>query len=346
MLRRVTAKRVARVRLPIAILAMTTLATLSGCGLLGGDDGESSSAQSSASAGLEKTKIKVGVLPIVDVAPFHWAVEQGYFKAEGLDVEPVVMPNNTATVNGIVNGDLDVAYSSYPVPLLLQSKKVADFKILSDALSGKPGHAAVVAPPNSPLKKPADMPGKRIALVSRNSMAEFAPRAVLRTQGVEFFDSTLIEMPFPEMIPAMERGDVDGAVVVEPWVTTAMKRLGAVPVFDVTSGPTADMPLSGYFAVAGPGKFATTSPKTILAFQRALAKAQADGADRAKMEQMFVKHAKIDQQTANLVTLSNYPTSLEPIRIQRVANLMAEFGALKDPLDVRTMIFNAGNAGK
>lgn len=344
MLRRFTSGRV-RTRLSVAAMAMTLAATVSGCGLLGGDDSGDSAAQSGGGS-IEKTKIKVGVLPVVDVAPFYLAVEQGYFKEEGLEVEPVVMGSGPAAISGILNGDLDIAFASYPAPLLAQSTKVADFKIVADALAAKPGHLVVVAPPNSSLKKPADAPGKRIAITARNSMTDLAPMSVLKTEGVAYDQVQWVEMPFPNMITAMQNGEVDGAVAVEPWVTIAEKQLGATPVFDGASGPTAEIPMSGFVAVSGNGKFATTSPNTIAAFQRALGTAQAQATDRPKMEQMFVKYAKVDKETAQLVTISTYSTSLEANRIQRVANLMKEFGVIKGDLDVASMIPNAGTTGK
>ncbi|OLR90276.1 hypothetical protein BJP25_02220 [Actinokineospora bangkokensis] len=317
------------------------LATLSGCGLLGGDDAGSTAAPQGTGA-VEKAKIKVGVLPVVDVAPFYLAVEQGYFKEQGLDVEPVVMGSGPAAISGILNGDLDIAFASYPAPLLAQSKRVADFKIVADALAAKPGHLVVVSPPNSTMKKPSDAPGRKIAITAKNSMTDLAPMSVLKTQGVDYTQVNWIEMPFPNMITAMQNGEVDGAVVVEPWVTVAEKQLGATPVFDGASGPTAEIPMSGYVAISGNGKFATTSPNTIAAFQRGLARAQSQATDRPKMEEMFVKYAKVDPQTAKLVTISTYSTSLEANRIQRVANLMTEFGVIKGELDVSTMIPNTG----
>ncbi|WP_018682544.1 ABC transporter substrate-binding protein [Actinokineospora enzanensis] len=343
MLRRVATRRTARVRLPIALLAATLLASLSGCGLLGGSDDQSTSGGGGGTGAVEKAKIRVGMLPVVDVAPFYRAIEQGYFKEQGLDIDPVVQPNGGQVVNSTVGGDLDVGFASYPAPLAAQSKKTGDLKIIADGLAAKPGHIVVVSPPNSPLKKPTDAPGKKIAISARNTMTDMAPMSVLKTQGVDYTQVQFVEMSLPEMIPAMQKGLVDGAVVVEPWVTIAEKQLGAVPVFDCASGPTAEMPMSGYFTTA---KFAAANPKTVAAFQRGLAKAQAEATDRSKMEPMFVKYAKVDEQTAKLVTISTYSTSLEANRIQRVANLMQEFQVIKGNLDVSSMIVSSPSSNK
>jgi NitT/TauT family transport system substrate-binding protein len=342
------ARRFRHARLPIAAIALALLASLTGCGLLGDSDSDSSSPGGSASNGpLEKSKIKVGVLPVVDVGPFYLAVENGYFKAEGLEVEPVVMASGQASVNGVINGDIDIAFGSWPAAMLAQSKKVADFKIVAEALAAKPGHVVLGAPPNSPAKRMQDLPGKRVAVTAKNTMCDLAPKAVLESQNVDFSTINWIEMPFPEMIPALARGDVDAACLVEPWNTRAAQEIGAVPLVDGSSGPTADMPMAGFVVVAGEGKFGSSNPNTIAAFQRGLAKAAAEAQDRAKVEPVLVKHVKIDEPTAKIMTIATYPTSLDPTRLQRVPDLMQHFGVLSERVDVSKMILApGGSSGK
>ncbi|MGX7825550.1 ABC transporter substrate-binding protein [Actinokineospora sp. 24-640] len=342
MLRSVTG-RTARVRLPIAALAVALAATLSGCGLLGGED--ESPSGSTGAGGVEKPKIKVGTIPVVDVAPLHYAIEKGYFKDEGLEVEAVAVPNGQAAINGIMNGSLDITFSTYAATFIAQSRRVGDFRIVADGLAAKANHLMVMAAPNSSVKKAADLSGKKIAITAKNTFTDLAPMAVMKVQGIDYSTVEWIEMPLPQMIESMEKGTVDAAVLVEPFVTNSMKKIGAVPVLDAASGPTAELPMSGYMAVGGEGKFATSSPNTIAAFQRALARAAAESTDRSKMEPMFVKYAKIDEETAKLVTISTYSTSLEANRIQRVANLLEEFGAIKGHLDVQPMLVNTGSSG-
>ncbi|GGS15837.1 MULTISPECIES: ABC transporter substrate-binding protein [Actinokineospora] len=342
MLRSVT-RRTARARLPIAALAVALAATLTGCGLLGGDDDGGTA--NPGPGGLEKTQIKVGTIPVVDVAPLHYAIDNGYFKAEGLEVTAEVVKSGHEALNGIMSGTLDITFSTYAATFTAQSKRIADFKVVADGLAAKPNHLMVVATPNSKVKKATDLPGKKVAITAQNTFTDLAPMAVMNVQGIDYSEIEWISMGLPQMLPAMLDGSVDAAVVVEPWVTKAMKEAGAVPVLDAASGPTAELPMSGYIAVAGPGKFATTSPNTIAAFQRALARAQAEATDRSKMEPMFVKYAKIDEPTARLVTIATYSTTLEANRLQRVANLLEQFGAIKGKLEVAPMIISSPASG-
>lgn len=342
-------RRVSRARIPVVAIALTLLASLTGCGLLGDSNSDSNNPQPGSAqpnGPVEKAKIKVGVLPVVDVGPFYLALENGYFKAEGLEVEPVVMASGQASVNAVINGDIDISFGSWPAAMLAQSKKVADIKIVAEALAAKPGHVVLGAPPTSPAKRMQDLPSRRVAVTAKNTMCDLAPKAVLESQNVDFSNIQWIEMPFPEMIPAMQRGDVDAACLVEPWVTRAAQEIGAAPLLDGSFGPTADMPMAGFVVVAGQGKFGSSNPNTIAAFQRGLAKAAVEAQDRSKVEPILIKHVKIDEQIAKIMTIATYPTSLDANRLQRVADLMEHFGVLGEKVDVSKMIWTAGNGGK
>jgi NitT/TauT family transport system substrate-binding protein len=340
------ASRSRRARVPVLGLAAALAFTLSGCGLLGGeeDSGGNEGGDSSGGGALEQTDITVGVLPVVDVGPFYLALEKGYFEDEGLNVKAEVLASGPASIQGLESGALDIAFASYPAPIVAQGNGTNDFKIVAEALAAKPGHMALVSMPNSSLRTPQDAPGKKIAITAPNSFTDLAPMAVLESQNVNFREPAIqwVPMKFPDMIPAMQRGDVDGAVVVEPWVTTAQQLLGASVVMDAASGPTAEMPMSGYTALGGEEGFATKAPNAVAAFQRALAKAQAEAqADRAVVEPLLVANKAATAEVAPLMTISTYSTTLDPERVQRVADLLLQFDVLKAPVDVKTMVLQS-----
>ena len=314
-------------------------------GLAACSSGSTSSGAGPAHGPVEKTRIRVGVLPVVDVGPYYLAVENGYFKAEGLDVETVVTQSGKASIDGLISGELDISQGSYPAAFQAQSRKAADFKIVAEALAAKPGHLVLGAPPNSPVKRMQDVAGKRVAVTAKNTMCDLAPKAVLESNSVDYTKIQWVEMSFPEMIPAMQRGDVDAACLVEPWVTTAAKQIGAVPLVDGASGPTANMPMAGFVVNSGQGRFGSTNPNTIAAFQRALNRAALEAQDRSKVEPVLIKYVKIDQETADIMTIATYSTSLDARRVQRVADLMEHFGVIKEHLDVSKMIWSYNSKG-
>jgi NitT/TauT family transport system substrate-binding protein len=329
-----------RSRMWLALLAVVSLlmVTLTGCGLLGGDTDE----PQASNGQVEKAKIRVGLLPVVDVATLYMAVQKGNFQQEGLEVEPVVLKSSTEALAALIGGDIDVSFSTYPAAIAAQTKGAADLKFVADAYQAAPGHHVVVAPPNSDFKRPEDIVGKRIAVATTGAISDLATNSVLKTLSVDYSKITYVPMALPDATAAMQRGDVDGAVLPEPFVTQSQKSIGAITVFDASQGPTAEMPMSGWVA---PTKFVEDNPNTVAAFQRGLSKGVDEAQDRAQLEQVLVRNIKIDADTASLVTIATYPKSLEAKRIQRVSDLMYEFGVIGQKFDVASMMSPPVQAG-
>jgi NitT/TauT family transport system substrate-binding protein len=318
----------------IAALACAAL-TLAGCGLFG--DSSSDQGSSSRSArGPEKTKIKIAMLPTMDAVPMYLAIDSGYFAEEGLEVSAVTAASGQDCVNKLVSGDVDIAFSSYTPFFLARSKGAADIKLVADATSGAAGYAMMVTMPNSPIKSIKDMAGRRVAITAKYTMSHLLVESQLKVNGVDSSTIHWDEVPFPQMADRLAKGQIDAALLVEPFLQQAAKSIGAYPLFDTITGPTADIPLTGYGAS---GKFVSANPRTIEAFQRVMKRATDEAHfDRTKVDPVLEKIGKVDPDTARLSVLTNFVSSLDPVRIQRVVDLMVEFKALDKKFDVADMI--------
>src|SRR3954467_9114511 len=78
------------------------------------------------------TKLKVGVLPITNVAPLYLGIKKGFFKQEKLDVKPQVSEGGAATVPAVISGDQQLAYST-TVSLVTAAAKGLPVQIVSQA---------------------------------------------------------------------------------------------------------------------------------------------------------------------------------------------------------------------
>lgn len=331
-------RRVIRVngRRRVAALALTTLVALtavSGCGML---SGSGTSSTNSAAGGVEKPKLRVAIIATADLAPFHLANRNGYFKQEGLDVEFTTNPSSPTALQKVVSGEADITFASYVPLFVAQSNGGIDIKLVADSVSASPKSNVIVAKPGSGVRAVQDLAGKRIAVSANGTTSEVMTKAVMKANGVDYSRVTWVPIPFPEIPAALARGDVAAGYLPEPFLTQAAKSIGAVPVIDVASGPTEDFPIGGYAAL---GKFVAENPKTVAAFQRAMKKATDEAsADRTKIEPLIVEFAKVDQQTATLLTVPNYHSTMDPRRLQRVPDQLREFGFISQPIDVNTML--------
>jgi NitT/TauT family transport system substrate-binding protein len=326
-----------------AVSAVAMLAVVSGCGLLGGT--EEKPTEAAAPGKVEKAKITLGLLPILDVASVHVANKKGYFKEEGLEVDIKLIQGGAAAIPGLISGDLDITFGNWVSFFSAEAKEVAKgvdgLKLISDGYQAKPEMFLILAKADSAIKSPKDLQGKTIAINTFKNIAELTAKATLKANDVDPATVTFKELPFPDMEAAVQNGVVDAAFMVEPFISRAQRASGQISVLDAASGPTDGIPIAGYGTT---GKFAKENPNTIAAFQRAMTKGQRDAADRPTVEPLLVEYAKVDKETASLVHFGEFPTTLDATRLQRVATLMRTYGLLEKDFDVKPMLDSgAGN---
>lgn len=296
-----------------------------------------SAAPSAEGKALEKTTITVGALPIPDSAGMHIAIAKGFFKEEGLTVNVTQLQSSAIAVPNLLGGSLDMILGNYFAIINIQSKKGGDFRFVADAYQAKPDTFALVVPKDSKIETPKDLKGANIAVPAVNSIGEMAAGSTLRTVGLDRLkDVKFQQYAFPDMPAALATGKVDAAWLTEPFLTGVQKNAGARKIADTMTGAMADFPMAGWTVTK---KWAEANPNTVAAFQRAYAKGQQLAAsDRKEVESILPKYTKITPQDAAVITLGAFPTTLSANRIQRVADLMLEYGYLTDKLDVTPLL--------
>ncbi len=310
----------------MSIIGVAVL-TLSGCGLLGDSD-------NSGTAGT--TTVKISVMPTIDLAPFHLAMRNGYFEAEGLKIESSVAPSGPASVAKMVSGEVDIAYGSYTPFFTAKAQNTADIKIIAACSSAGPSSTMVVTVPGSSVKSITDLPGKRVAVTARGTMSDLLTMSALKTAGVDYQSIQWVTMPFPDTPARLQRGDVDAAFLTEPFITQAIQTVGAVPLFDTATGPTTGLPTAGYGATAA---YVASHGQAVAAFQRVMDRATKEAlADRSKIEPLLVEFAKVTPEIAKSTKLLTFESQVDVTSIQRVPDLMRDFGFINQRVDVASMI--------
>jgi NitT/TauT family transport system substrate-binding protein len=318
-----------RTRLGLAAGAGLLLAALLvGCG----------DAKSSGGSALEKDSLTVAALPLVDTAALHIAAERKLFEAEGLKVKIEPVAQSLAALPALKNGQIDViAGANYVTFLQAHHQGTLRLKIVADGVAEAPRFMRLLVLPGSPITQPADLAGKTVAVNILNNIQSLTLNEVLRAHNVDPATIKYRAVPFPLMDKALANGDVDAVHTAEPFGTVFEQKLKARMVLDGGGGAVSGIPVSGYISTDA---FVTRNPKTAAAFQRAITKAQALAAgDRKQVEKVLPGYAKVDGPTAALLALPAYPTSVDPVRLQRLADLMLRQGLVKTAIDVRSVIF-------
>ena len=315
-------------RLLAAAAAFLLAAVTAGCG--------SAIAAKSTTAAL--TPVTVAVVPLADAVPVYIAQEDGYFKRAGLDVTIKVTAQSTAATADMVHGSVNVIASANYVNFFAgQAKGTLNIKVLAAGTACGTGTEDVMALPTSGITKPADLAGKTIAVNIAPNIQTLTINRQLHADGVNPASVHYVVIPFAHMTEALKAHQVDAISAVEPFLSQAEVSAGAQIVLQQCTGPTVDIPLDGYIATA---TWTSAHPATARAFQHAIEQAQAVAAtNRAVVEKLLPSFMPITKQIASTVNLNTYETSLDPVPLQRVANLMQKGGMLARALNVSPLLF-------
>jgi NitT/TauT family transport system substrate-binding protein len=287
----------------------------------------------------EKAHLTVAALPIVDDAPLFLAIKKGYFRQQGLTVTPEIIARSALALADLLHGAVDVvgggAYVSY---FEGQAKGTFSLQVLAAGMACTARSFSVLALPASGITGPAGLEDKTIAVNLTGNVQTLATSAVLKAHGVDAASVQYVAIPFPDMGAALQAGRVSAISVVEPYLSAAERNLGARPVTSECTGPTANLPLSGYFATRA---WTRKYPRTARAFQRAMDQAQAFAtANPAAVRQILPTYLKISARAAARVNLGAFPVTLAAAPLQRVAGLMRAGGLLAGPFNVRPVLFH------
>jgi NitT/TauT family transport system substrate-binding protein len=295
----------------------------------------SSSSVPGGADGSRLTHIDVGVLPIIDDAPVFIALQHGLFKAQGLDVTPVVLNSGEDATQELLSGKLQFAFSNY-VTTILAASQGKELRIVADGAQTLPDTNVIMIEKGSPIRSVPDLRGKTIAVNALGNIGTMMVDSTLQTYGVPTNSVKFKVVPFPQMAAALQDHSVNAAWMAEPFITQAGEQIGAEELADTASGALTNFPISGYEALLA---YVQQHPSVVAAFQRAIVQAQALAATRSVVEQSLPTYIDgIPPQLVAAVHLDSYPTSLSQTRLQRVADAMLEAGLLKQPFNTQQLL--------
>ena len=285
--------------------------------------------------------LRVGLVPIWDVAPFYAATEQGYFAAENVAATPQIIRGGAAALPAMVSGSLDIIYAN-GVSLVQAITRGIDVRILMEgapAGASPPDPGALLKRKGDPFKTGKDYEGKIIAVNALRDVQWMLVMAWVKATGGDPDKVQIVELPIPAMVEAIKAKRVDGAFVLDPFMTAGL----ADPAIDM-----ADWVLSRVYANGPVGFFATTPQLTqtrgpeLRSFMRAYKRGVTWVNANAGKEPFYAFIAGFTGINVDVVKkMINVPAHAEltPNTFPRLTSLMTQTGLLTTTVDLRTKIF-------
>ncbi|MET7655870.1 MULTISPECIES: ABC transporter substrate-binding protein [unclassified Streptomyces] len=320
-------------RLLAGLASVTFLLATAACG---SSDDSGTSTGSSSSGGT--TTVKLGLIPIVDVAPVYLGVKQGFYEKRGLKLSITTAQGGAAIVPGVVSGQFQFGFSNMTSLMVAQSNNVpvqaVSNGIASTGLQGE-DFGAITVKKGSPLKSARDLEGKKVAINTLKNINETAVRESVRKAGGDPDEVKFVELAFDQMPAALDGGQIDAAMVVEPALATIKSQGGveiASPLVDVAPNLTVAM----YFTSA---QYAQKNPDVVKRFQEATAESLAYADSHPdEVRGIVTTYTKIPASVLAQVTLPKWPAEANRSSIEALRKLGERDKLFKSAPDLEKLL--------
>jgi NitT/TauT family transport system substrate-binding protein len=324
-----------------------------GCSSGGGAGGASSLTQPGTA---EKATLNVSVVPAMDSAGFFVAMDQGYFAQEGLTINYTPATSSETAVVEQMDGKQDITGGNYVSYIQEVAQQHEPLEVIAEASIMQPGSQMLFTPAGSAITSLIGLAGKTIAVNAPNNIDYLLDVSVLSENGISIGADQVHfpgqPVPFSTMAQTLQTGgQFAAATMPEPFASLAEQDFGMQPLADLNQGATANFPIEGYVVTRA---WAARYPNALRRFLTALEEGQVKAdSDRAMVEHAFTnikgpggssdpavaaRYGRVSPQIASVMALNTYPIGVSKTRIQRVADVMAQFGLLDQRFDVSSMI--------
>jgi len=285
----------------------------------------------------------VAVVPAVDSAGFFVALHEGLFAKEGLTIHYTPAASSDTVINKQVAGQYDITGGNYVSYIQHYVTDHQPLEVIAEGSVMQEGTQAIYTMPGSKIKTLADLKGHLLGINAPLNINYLLAASVITENGIQLDQVHFpgAPIPFPTMAAALASGKVDAAAMPEPFATSAEQEYGAVKLADLNQGATEQFPIQGYVVTKS---WAEQNPGTLKAFTTALAQGQ-EIADTSRMavEQAMEglrgpQDGEVPPIVAAVMAINIYPTAIDKVRIQRVADVMYQFGLLHSRFNVTPMI--------
>jgi NitT/TauT family transport system substrate-binding protein len=319
---------VPRRRTLVVLVAAAALTAASCSGGAASDDG--------------RATLTVQLLPVNETAPVYLGIEKGFFEEENLEIEVTTGQGGSESVPQVVNGDVQVAYSNTP-SLFSAAARGLPLVIVAPAGGGQlPDEdndvGAVLVNEDSPMRGYADLAGKTVAVNTLGNVLDVSLNAALEQSGVDHTQVEYLEVPFPEMLAALDAGRVDAAFLVPPFETMAQQSGGFRSIGSPMVEVSPEFGFTGYYASRD---WVDEHEQVLERFLRALRRSMVYAAEHERETRMTIgEYTELPRELLPAIPIGDRRPDCEELRTtsEELVGLMVRFGVLDREPDLDELI--------
>jgi NitT/TauT family transport system substrate-binding protein len=259
--------------------------------------------------------IATGVDP--SFAPYYVAREGGFFQRNGLEVTVNTGPSGSAMIAFLVGNQINSAYGA-------EQAGVSAHLVDQNVVAVCEGTALLrwISVLGRNVESMDALKGKRVG-VARGTGSETFWLSVVSKLNLNPADYTIVNVEAPEMVAALERGNIDAFAVWEPWPTRALRAISGTKI--LLSNEQIQIVRNYVYMNKG---WAEGNAEATARFMRSLVQAQEFCASNpTEAAQQVSRFLRLDRAlVAELMTKVEYKMNLTP---DSVANIQLAIDQLR-----------------
>ena len=295
--------------------------------------------------GWAQVKGKLGYMKIVDNAAMFVAMDKGFFKAEGLELETVPMAGGAVIAQGVTSSDLQIGWTNV-ISLYQAYVEGFDFKLIAAGATNVKGtnetHAIQVLKA-SPIIRAKDLEGKTVAVNTLSNIVQLMAMAWIDKNGANSTKVKFVEAPFPQMEAALVAGKIDAASIHEPFATASVEK-GLTRVLTNPWGEVLPKFLiASWFASE---KWIQKNKETVQAFVRAINRGiDAIHADPEGSRNAMIKWSGLSPDLAGKIGLPVFERAVSEKDLQATIDLTRKYKLITRDLKAREVVSDLAPKG-
>jgi NitT/TauT family transport system substrate-binding protein len=284
----------------------------------------------------QPTKLKVGVLPSVNSAPFFLGLKKGFFREEELEVEPQVMQGGSELTIALISGATQISHIGGVNAVIARGRglpiKVITF-YLKERSSFDQSFMRIVVRPDSNIKTAKDLEGKVVATNEIRGYGEVVVKASLEKQGVNLSSVKITEIPFPDMLSALTTKRVDAIWAIEPFLTMALDAGNIAvdaPAATLAGSKGKDFVDGAWMATE---TYIAANPKVVDQFVRAMNRSTQYASEHIdEVRAIIPTYTRVKQELANRINLPKFDATIDREMMQANIDYTQKYGIIENSI--------------
>ncbi len=163
------------------------------------------------------------------------AKARGYFEEMGIQDEEILFQAGLQMTQAMAAGEIEVAVSSTTAAFFNAIAQGARQPFVFDSQRYERGDTSsmIVLRPDlvDSIRRIADLRGRKNAASTpfKDGGSYFVAHKMFQANGLELEDAEWVQLPFPDMLPALANKSIDAAWIIEPFITLGQQRDLLVP---------------------------------------------------------------------------------------------------------------------